>query len=192
MNDKKKIFLIVMAIALIAMVSVAVMPVSASYWSSLTDEDRNQLILNEAQGQIGNIGGQCKEWVQDTVWYASWYTRWLPQNYYNPSSEWHLAKWYDSSGVEVVCKATEEYGSYPLRSPDICDYWWMIKPGQIIQMRHNDGGITPHTVIVKSATPWGFSVIDSNWNGDLKVRQHWISVSWFEDHTEAWTVYQVK
>lgn len=166
------------------LVGMTAMSVQASYWHDLTDNERNQLILSEAQSWVDKYSGQsCKVWVQNLVWTASWETVWLPLNYYNPDNTYHLARWEpENSDVSVVLCSTLL----------ISDYWWMFKPGQIIQMRHSAGGTTPHTMIIKSATYYGFIVIDSNWASDGYVREHWISGSWFASYVEAWTVYQIK
>ena len=161
------------------------MPVQAtSYWHNLVDSERNQLILDEAQSQVGCYGGQCKAWVQNVVWDASWDTVWLPLNYYNPGDTYHLARWSpENSDVSVVLRSTSL----------ISNYAGWFKPGQIIQMRHHAGASnTPHTMIIKLAMPWGFMVIDSNWDGTGYVSEHWISASWLDSYVDAWTVYQIK
>jgi hypothetical protein len=169
-------------------------PVSAApagYWHILTDGERNQLIIDKARTQIGCVykgNGQCKGWVQTTVWNVSWNTVWLPANYTCcPSDPYYLAKWDPETPTDVkaVLRGTS----------NICCYWACFKPGQIVQMRHDYQGGTPHTMILETLSSSGFTVIDCNWDpksSPNKVSEHWISSSWFRDHCKAWTVYQVK
>lgn len=155
-----------------------------SAWHDLSDTQRNQKILEEAESWAGQKGGQCKEWVRAVVKNASGGIVNIPSTY-TGAGTYYLAKWtpeYPSSDAAVVRRSTS----------NICNYWSSFSAGQIVQMRHDYKGATPHTMIIILPTPWGFWVGDSNWYLNEKVYGHWISSSWFSSHLDAWTVYQIK
>ena len=158
-------------------------------WSSLSNEERNKEILDEAKARINEVGGQCKAWIQNVVNIASGQLNHLPQNHIKAGDMYNKAKWQDSPNVEVVWqRAYQSPAGFP-RS---------IKPGNIIQFRyqgnHNnsDDATGLHTALIESVDSLSMTWIDSNWKGKELVRQHVFSLSDWSKTIEAWTVYQVK
>jgi hypothetical protein len=159
----------------------------ASNWHNLSDSQRNQFILDEARKWITNPlswGGQCKWWLQNKVVnVASGGAVYLPQNFSSPGHTYHLAKWKNSSDVQVVWQ-----GAYycPARFAS------NLKPGHIIQMRFQDGGL--HTALIESVNAYNMMWIDANWspNNDELVRRHYFGLGDWSRKVEAWTVYQIK
>lgn len=167
-------------------------------WRDRTDEQRNEAILDKAREYLppdpkdGGEGGQCKTWIQIIVDRASGQTTHLPKNYISAEKTYNKAKWLNSRNIKVVW---QEANHSPAKFPDT------IKPGNIIQLRwkgdHNndDGSTGLHTALIECIYPQSMIWIDSNWytkEHSEKVFRHVISLDYFSQNFEAWTVYQVK
>jgi hypothetical protein len=165
-----------MAAAALAANSTTAGPAEASgtnWWHSLSQQSKNQLIVDRARQDVGQWGGQCKEWIQGTVvWQASGYHVWLPLNQPPPNDY----MWYPDSHTVGRSALLE---------------WTQV--GEIIQVRWGSG--VPHTAIISGKTSTGVMLIDSNWsNGDGMVREHFLSYSAFYSmlgSSGSFTVYYI-
>lgn len=189
---KKSIVVLLMAFVLVSLAVPMISARSAQAATSTADFDRavNTYILSQASCWELQQGGQCKTWVQQVVWNASgrylfnycsadsyWPKRWLP------ATQSTLVRWNPASFTVVVASGIR----------NISSAWWLMKPGMIIQCAHNAlGGTTPHTMIVKTATSGGLTVIDSNWYSDGVVHSHFVSKTWLDAHVLGWTLYQIR
>jgi hypothetical protein len=112
-----------------------------TWWSSLTQQQRNQAVVSRAVQQVGQVTGQqCKEWVRSVVSGASSGSVLLPPN---QSNGW---QWHTSAHVRLlghnVCPAN-------------------LAPGHVVQMVQASG--LPHTAIVQSVGYSGMTWLDANW-----------------------------
>ena len=145
---------------------------SAQSWASLTQAQRNQAIVNEANSwSDGTQGGQCKVWVQNVVWAASGATVWLPTNADNCT--WNYS-------VHVVGR---------------CALLGSVSAGEIIQMQLssvNGGG--PHTFIITANNGSSITVKESNWcSGNCeKVDTRTLTYQQFYDMVGCYSVYYVQ
>lgn len=151
-----------------------------AWWHyQLPQGGRNYFIWLTAQSVPNSTyGGQCKEWVQNVVWRASYGTVWLPQN--NPYCDW---MWYWSNDVEIV--AEDRWDGVPMYS------------GQIIQaqVRYSHWPYTsPHTMIVDWANANYISVIECNYGAGNSLRVSRRTVTWaqFRANTIHYTLYNVR
>lgn len=141
----------------------------------LTQRGRNNRIAEVAQGyRMGQKTGQCKVWVQNVVYEASWGEVWPPSNH--SSYDW---KWKSHRHVDIVA----------------VDNWSVrMKRGQIIQaqVKLRNGGVGPHTMIVLDADSDSISVIESNYSGDERVGRRTFSRSKFRSSTVHFTLYEIE
>lgn len=187
-------FLVIACSALLA-TSLIALPLTISpaatmqCWSCVSDQDRNNLIVNRARAEIGkwyNPGtpqspgpGSCKNWIRSVVLWAGGPS--LPANFTDCSVDptYCFARWFDSQHIVIwqgayYCPASFNHG---------------IVPGNIIQMRLNTG---PHTGMVESLSSTTMTWIDCNFVASGTVGRHTIDLSWWAGHVTAWTVYQIK
>ena len=132
-----------------------------NWWHSLSQQQRNQRIVDYANRDVGKWGGQCKAWVQGRVVFdASGGHVWLPLNQ-PPPNDW---MWYNDANGHAVGM------SMPIEN---------VQVGMIIQMKLKSG--SPHTAIIAGKSSTGVTFIDSNWstNNDEIVRVHSMTFSQF-------------
>ncbi len=124
-----------------ALLLFACMGTAFAGWHDLTQAQRNQAIINEANSYSnGSYGGQCKVWVQNVVYDASGSSVWLPTNADNCS--WN-------------------YSPYAVARCGLLDW---VSAGEIIQMQLSSAyGSGPHTLIVTSNNGSQITVKESNW-----------------------------
>lgn len=149
----------------------------AIWWhDGLTQAQRDANILRVAQSYPDGkfVGVECKQWVRDVVSIAS------KKSVVVPATSGYEWIWWPSPDVEAL----------------FCDRWDGVPwpPGQILQaqVRAKSGGTLPHTMIVVSANAWGVTVIESNWQGDQKVRRRTCSWVDFKRSILHYTLYRVK
>lgn len=166
-------------------------------WHSDTQATRNQRIVNQANHDLTlngypgcptcfTVGGACKVWAVDVVRVAS-----------------NLA---GGPNVPVWLPATDQGGNGYAWVPDsnVTSYGALapnsMQPGMIIQMRlrYVNGTYGPHTAIVfsTSVATQKVTLVESNYNGDYKVKTRTVSYSWFgSPYIESgnhYTVYQIR
>lgn len=148
---------------------------NSSWWHGLSQSSRDNKILSKGLSHVGeNTGLQCKEWVRDVVQEASLDSVTIP------ATKPNLYQWYSHPYV---------YG-IPQPSPIM----W-AGPGSIIQMKWTapNGTVTPHTAIVKNHTSTGMNWVDCNWNGDTKVKVHFVSYTSFANAVgSSYTIYKIE
>ena len=137
------------------------------WWRGLSQNDRNQVILDRTSQDIGNyVGLNCKLWVQNVVSGASRHAASVP-----PTSP-------DANGWVWTPNA------YAVRVYANIN---TAQPGWIVQMnrRNSSGGITPHTAIVVGRSSYGIYWVDSNYAivPDNVVRLHSESFADFDRAT---------
>lgn len=178
---------VAIAISLLLASSLIASPLTSfQCWSCMTDQQRNDLILNRARSEIGinyanTSYGTCKKWAIKAVQDVG--GPMLPFNFTNSSADptYYNARWYDSQHIVIwqgayYCPASFMYHG--------------IVPGNIVQMRLGTSGI--HTAIIESVSSTSMTWIDCNWQFDSVVRRHTVSLSWWAGSVTAWTVYQIK
>lgn len=112
-----------------------------TWWSSRTQAQRNQAIVDRALQQLGQVTGlQCKEWVRVVVSDASQGEVTIPPNRTNG---W---QWHSHPRVRLVAQ-------------NVCPA--NLQPGHILQVRQTSG--LPHTAIVRSVGYDGMVWVDANW-----------------------------
>lgn len=136
-----------------------------TWWNSLSQAQRNQLIVSRGLQQLGQVTGQnCKEWVRTVVNNASVGAVLLPST--RPNG-W---QWYGNVHVRLVAQ-----NACPAN----------LQSGQIVQMRLTSG--LPHTAIIYSCSSWGMTWLDANWvnynNPVGQVALH--SLSWSQFYAQA-------
>jgi hypothetical protein len=183
-----KLLAVILLIGLITFNFVPIKKAYASWWHDLSDSQRNSLILGEAQYEVGGTGGQCKTWIQNLVYYVSGSDLWLPSTVTDGGDSYYYAKWVNNQGGSPYCYVAWQGTLYCPASFENHG----LQPGNIIQFRHDASGITPHTAVIEEISSNSLQVIDSNWLSDGVIRRHTISLSWWADHVEAWTAYQIK
>ena len=147
-------------------------PASAG-WHDLTQAQRNQAIVDEANSwSNGSDGGQCKEWVQShVVWDASEQAVWLPTN--DDYCSWN-------------------YHPYVVGMSTIIDW---VNPGEIIQMKLSSTyGGGPHTLIVTANDGEDeVTVKESNWcaNDCEEVGSRTLTYQQFYDMVDCYSVYYI-
>lgn len=134
---------------------------SSHWWHSMTQSQRNSLIVNRAYQDLNiQVGKSCKEWIRDVVLESSGWHVTIPSNQPAPNDY----MWYSDPTGQVVGM------SMPIEN---------VAPGHIIQMRLSSGW--PHTAIVASKTSTTVTFIESNWdstpsiNSDAVVRTRTIT-----------------
>ncbi len=167
---------VAIAVAVCLVCVSAVYASTASWWHGLSQSQRNYRILDRAADDLGrNVGVECKEWVRRVVKEAS-------QNVVTiPSTRSNNYSWESSSDVASYSRGTPPPG---------------IMNGHIIQMEWTNAGngrIFPHTAIILNYSNTGMTWIDSNWNGDLRVRTHDVTYADFYNRVgNRYTVYRIK
>ncbi len=170
-------------------------------WDDLSDDEKNEKILEEAEAWINKEGGQCKEWIQKVVNIVSGYggPSYLPLNYIKAGDPYNKARWLDSPNVKVVWqRAYQTPAEFPHVNSVLFPPEELIKPGNIIQYRkqgdYNNAVDSTglHTALIKFVDSQTMTWIDSNWYGQGQVRRHDFSLSDWAAKIEAWTVYQIK
>lgn len=125
-----------------------------AWWQGLTQQQRNQAIVNQAVRQVNvNVGQNCKVWVQQTVVpRASQTVATVPATCPNATG------WFWCAGGNAVRLAQD------IRNAPV---------GAIVQMRvrYANGTYGPHTAIIESKTADGINWIESNWRLDNTVRR---------------------
>lgn len=151
-----------------------------SYWwhYQLSQSQRDANILTRAQAYADNtyVGVSCKVWIQSLVVPpASKYVAHIPLN--SPYYDW-LWQW----GADVEAVGTDCWNR---------ELW---PPGQIIQaqVRTVYGGLSPHTMIIVWATPYGATFIECNWRGDGQVRRRYADWATLKAQMVHYTLYRVK
>lgn len=136
-----------------------------TWWSGLSQVQRNQLIVSRGAQQLGQVSGQtCKEWVRTVVSDASAGAVLLPPT--RPNG-W---QWYGNVHVRLVAQ-----NACPAN----------LQSGHIVQMRLRSG--LPHTAIIHSCGSWGMTWLDANWvnynNPVGQVALH--SITWPQFYQQA-------
>lgn len=157
-------------------------------WHELTQSDRNQRIVAQAQYDLGKVGGACIIWVRDVVRVAS-----------NQAG---------GPGIPVLIPNATAWNGVPdegyqwLSDPNVTSYGSLplgsVVPGMIIQMRtsYKSGGYGPHTAIVLANSPGTsqLTLIESNYTIPYTVTTRPISYAAFYQLIEStyhYTVYTI-
>lgn len=157
-------------------------------WHDESQATRNQQIVTQANHDLTlngypgcqtqaclTTGGACKPWATDVVRVASNLAGGLGviPVYLPPTAEGGNAYYWDLSTQE---QANKVY-SYGALAPNA------MVPGMIIQMRVHfaNGSYGPHTAIVFSTSPATsqLTLVESNYQGDYKVKTRTVSYLWF-------------
>ncbi len=145
---------------------------------------RNNAIVAQAQLQVGSYGGQCKTWVYNVVYNASYVV--------NGGSCGRVLPATDSWNGEV--SAAYYWISDPYVSGS-CLPLGQVVPGQIIQMRvkYANGSYGPHTSIVEAnnVATQSLTFLESNFSGDGIVKRRSVSYSDFIASLQAASYYTV-
>jgi hypothetical protein len=144
-------------------------------WATMTQEQRNNMILGYAASVPTNTtGGQCYPWVKAVAANASGNSTILEGTWAGEKSWWN-----QNGHVGVV------YG-------DIADTW--VKPGMAVQMliKHASwpNGM-PHTFIIGAKDAGGFWMHDSNWVASEKVGHHYITYTDFRSKLYSPSSYSI-
>lgn len=142
-------------------------------WHDLTQAQRNQAIVNEANSwSNGSSGGQCKAWIQSyVVWEASGREVLIPTN--NGSCSWNESP--NAIGRSALID-------------------W-VNPGEIIQMKLSSAyGGGPHTLIVTSNNGSSVTVKESNWcaGNCEQVGSRTLTYQQFYDMVDCYSVYFIQ
>ena len=131
-------------------------------WHDTTQADRNQRIVNQAQHDLGLVGGACKIWAYDVVRVASNLAGGPAVPVFLPATD------NNSNGYAWLNDGTGYEVSSGALAPS------SMVPGMIIQMRIHTASNTyaPHTTIVlsNSVGTQQLTFIESNYNGDYTVK----------------------
>lgn len=137
-------------------------------WTSLTQAQRNQAIINAGVALLGTSGYNCKEWVRLVVQNASNASSGPQRNIPSTKADPNDYMW-NSDPYAIGQSTTMQLA--PL--------------GWIIQMRLKSASapyyVIPHTAIVYSKEGDGFTFLYSNWLNDNKVRTHHMSFNEFNN-----------
>lgn len=144
-----------------------------TWWSSRTQAQRNQAIVDRGLQQLGQVTGQqCKEWVRTVVQSASQGAVLLPPN---RSNGW---QWHTHPKVRLVAQ-------------NVCPA--NLQPGHVVQLRQSSG--LPHTAIVRTVGYNGMTWVDANWvnynNPPGTVASHAISWSTFYAIAAQYSFYEI-
>ena len=177
------------AIIAFALFFVCAMRADAQSWTSLSQSQRNALIVAQARHDVGLTGGNCKTWVNNVVYVASSYVRNLPATATWPATgETNAAYWwnpYDPNFAYVTGQTAQNLSTVP--------------SGSIIQMRvkNQSTGVTyPHTAIVESNYNGTMYLLESNYRIPYVVtRRGPLTYADFLatlENPTYYTVYQIK
>ncbi|MEA3463661.1 MAG: hypothetical protein U9R14_01105 [Patescibacteria group bacterium] len=144
---------------------------SAAYagWHDLTQSQRNQAIVDEAESwTTGDYGSTCKEWARTVVKNAS-------DDVVNISSNSGNCEWGYHADIEE-------------KNVDISSSW----SGDLIQMQLTSTS-GPHTAVILSKHLYGLIIRESNWNLDYKVNSaRYITYDDFDDMVDCYTIYYIR
>jgi hypothetical protein len=131
--------------------------------------------MNRAQEDLGDdVNMQCKEWVREVVSDAS------SGDVIIPATRSNGYRWYSHPYVQSYSQGCPPPG---------------VGPGRIIQMvwHNQNGSVFPHTAIILSTTSSGMTWIDCNWQGDERVRTHYVSYVQFQTSVGTeYTLYRIQ
>lgn len=168
---KIKIFWAIVVASVFTGATMANTSITDAGWHDLTQAQRNQAIVNEANSyNNGDYGGQCKVWVQNVVSDASSGSVWPPTNADNCS--WN-------------------YSPYVVGRSALLDW---VAAGEIIQMQLSSSyGSGPHTLIVISNNGSQITVKESNWCfGDCEeVGSRALTYQQFYNMVDCYSVYYI-
>lgn len=144
-----------------------------TWWSDLSQTERNQCIVESGYDQLGQVTGlQCKEWVRAVVAGASQNIVLLPPTRPN---NW---QWNTNLHVRLLVQ-----NACPA---NLC-------PGHIVQMSLASG--LPHTAIVYACGQWGMTWLDANWvnynNPVGTVATHTITWTQFYRQARNFSFYEI-
>jgi hypothetical protein len=145
-------------------------PVASAGWHNLSQYSRNQLIVDRAFDDVDTyVGESCKEWARTVIQGASSGAVTIPSN---SSSQ---CSWYSHP-------YTIGYSGYL--------EWASV--GHIIQMKLNNG--TPHTAIIAGTSPYGVTVVESNWcqGGCNEVGLRYWSFANFYSSVQCFSLYYIQ
>lgn len=160
----KRLFVVAVMILGLLSVGMASANTAMAGWHDLTQDQRNQAIVNRAFNDLYTYQGSCKVWAQNVVWSASSNAVWLPTTIDPPGCFWN-------------------YSSYVISVSTNIRY---VLPGQILQMHLKSGNI--HTAIVSGVYSNGVVFIESNWFGDGYVNLRYVSFTDFENQVGCFSV----
>lgn len=162
--------LFVIAVMILGLLSVGMVSANAAMagWHDLSQSQRNQAIVDRAvQDNNVCVGQSCKEWVRTVVYSASGGAVTIPSTVDPPGCWWN-------------------YGSYVASGSTRIEW---VSPGEIIQMRLRSGIV--HTSIVVSMSPYGVTLIESNWSYIFHpncVYLRYVSFTDFNNQVECFTI----
>ena len=144
-----------------------------TWWSSLSQVQRNQAIITRGLQQIGQVTGQqCKEWARTVVLGAS------QGNVVLPPTRANGWQWYSNSHVRLVAQ-------------NVCPA--NLLPGHIVQLRQGNG--LPHTAMVYAISQTGMTWLDANWvnynNPVGTVALHVVTWTQFYQMTNRYSFYEI-
>ncbi len=143
------------------------------WWETLRQSQRDMYIVNEAWFENGQVGGECKVWVQNLVRYISLRHVLLPLNMPAPYDYyWQSDPYNHAFGM-----------SMPIEN---------VTLGQIVQMKFKTGG-TPHTAIVVGKDAKGVGFLASNDpKGSNTVRYRYWKFTDFKAAVSGYSVYSIR
>jgi len=130
-------------------------------WTSLTQTQRNQAIINAGYTQLGTNGGSCKDWIRSVVQNASNAAGGPQRNI--PSTQASPNDYMWNSDPYAIGQST---------TMKIAALGWIIQ--MRLKQSSNPSLHIPHTAILYSRDSNGFTFLDSNWQNDNVVRLHYM------------------
>ena len=141
---------------------------SAQSWTSLTQAQRNQAIINSGLSLLGSSGLNCKDFARIAVQNASITAGGPQRNIPSTQPDPYDFMWY-----------SDPYAIGQSTTMQLAPLGW------IIQMRLRSTSqpyyVIPHTAILYSRDANGFTFLDSNWFNDNTVRLHYMTYTEFDN-----------
>jgi len=143
-------------------------------WHDLTQTQRNQAIIDEAQSwTTGDDGGQCKEWVRTVVLNASGNLVNIPSN--DGYCEWGYDAYVKERNVDIMS----------------------VTAGDLVQMTLSSAyGSGPHTLVVLWRGLSGILVRESDWCNPATCEtvheSRFVTYSTFDAMVTCYTIYYIE